>query len=63
MNSIFFGDCRDTMRALVVCRLDPFMGSGTTAEVAIKHDRQYLGCELNPEYKTLQDERIRKAII
>jgi DNA modification methylase len=41
--------------------LDPFMGSGTTAQVAIQHGRQYLGCELNPEYKALQDERIAKA--
>ena len=38
--------------------LDPFMGSGTTAYVAKMHDRKYLGCELNPEYKALQDERI-----
>lgn len=42
--------------------LDPFMGSGTTAEVAIKHGRHYLGCELNEEYKPLQDERIAKAV-
>lgn len=41
--------------------LDPFMGSGTTAAVALQHGRQYLGCELNPEYKPLQDERIAKA--
>jgi len=38
--------------------LDPFMGSGTTAAVAIQHERQYLGCELNPEYAALQQERI-----
>ncbi len=38
--------------------LDPFMGSGTTAAVAIAHGRNYLGCELNPAYKDLQDERI-----
>lgn len=38
--------------------LDPFMGSGTTAQVALQHGRKYLGCELNPEYKHLQDERI-----
>ena len=31
--------------------LDPFMGSGTTAQVAAQHGRQYLGCELNPGYK------------
>jgi DNA modification methylase len=38
--------------------LDPFMGSGTTAMVALQHRRQYLGCELNPAYATLQSERI-----
>lgn len=38
--------------------IDPFMGSGTTAAVALQHGRQYLGCELNPDYKPLQDERI-----
>jgi DNA modification methylase len=41
--------------------LDPFMGSGTTAEVALKNGRRYLGCELNPDYKALQDERIDGA--
>ena len=41
--------------------LDPFMGSATTAEVAILHGRQYLGCELNEEYRGLQDARIRGA--
>lgn len=38
--------------------LDPFMGSGTTAMVAQKLGRKYLGCELNPKYKSLQDERL-----
>jgi len=38
--------------------LDPFMGSGTTAQVALQHGRQYLGCELNPEYGQLQQQRI-----
>jgi DNA modification methylase len=38
--------------------MDPFMGSGTTAAVAVKHGRQYLGCELNPEYEALQQERL-----
>jgi DNA modification methylase len=41
--------------------LDPFMGSGTTAAVALQHGRQYLGCELNENYKPLQDERILKS--
>ena len=38
--------------------LDPFMGSGTTAQVAMQHDRKYLGCELNPDYGALQQKRI-----
>ena len=41
--------------------LDPFMGSGTTAQVALQHGRQYLGCELNPEYQPLIEERVRNA--
>lgn len=41
--------------------LDPFMGSGTTAQAAIQHGRQYLGCELNPEYGHLQQERLAKC--
>jgi len=41
--------------------LDPFMGSGTTAFVALLNDRRYLGCELNPEYEELQKRRIKDA--
>ena len=40
--------------------LDPFMGSGTTAQVAQDLGRQYLGCELNLEYKPLQEKRLRQ---
>lgn len=42
--------------------LDPFMGSGTTAAVSLQHGRQYLGCELNPEYGALQSERIANQV-
>ena len=38
--------------------LDPFMGSGTTAAVAKKNSRSYLGCELHEEYASLQTARI-----
>ena len=38
--------------------LDPFMGSGTTAQVAQSLGRQYLGCELNPDYEALQTRRV-----
>jgi DNA modification methylase len=38
--------------------LDPFMGSGTTAAVALSLGRTYMGCELNEAYRTLQEARI-----
>ena len=38
--------------------LDPFMGSGTTAMVAKKHSRSYIGCELHEDYASLQTDRI-----
>ena len=38
--------------------LDPFMGSGTTAMVAKKNSRAYIGCELHEEYASLQTDRI-----
>lgn len=39
--------------------LDPFGGSGTTAGVAIKHGRNAILCELNPDYVGLIDARVR----
>jgi DNA modification methylase len=41
--------------------LDPFMGSGTTAQVAQHLGRQYMGCELNLAYKKLQDQRLAQT--
>ena len=38
--------------------LDPFMGSGTTAMVAKKNSRSYIGCELHEDYASLQTDRI-----
>ena len=38
--------------------LDPFMGSGTTAMVAKRLDRYYLGCELHEEYGNLIQDRL-----
>ena len=38
--------------------LDPFMGSGTTAMVAKKLNRHYIGCELHENYGDLIEERV-----
>ena len=40
--------------------LDPFMGSGTTAEACINTDRQYIGFELNKEYCNIANKRLEK---
>jgi len=40
--------------------LDPFMGSGTTAQVAQHLGRKYLGCKLNPAYAELQSKRLQQ---
>lgn len=40
--------------------LDPFFGSGTTGQVAQALGRRFVGVELNPDYKALQDERLRQ---
>jgi DNA modification methylase len=49
-------DCHSKTRSGVV--LDPFMGAGTTALVAIQHRRQWLGFELNQDYINLTHERL-----
>jgi DNA modification methylase len=38
--------------------LDPFAGSGTTGEVALKHGRRFVGIELNGDYLELARERL-----
>ena len=38
--------------------LDPFMGSGTTAIVALKQNKNYIGFELNSKYCDIANKRI-----
>ena len=38
--------------------LDPFFGAGTTGLVAQRHNRKWIGCELNPEYAAIAQTRI-----
>ncbi len=42
--------------------LDPFMGSGTVAVAAIRHDRFYIGFEINESYCNIAANRIDKTI-
>lgn len=42
--------------------LDPFMGSGTTAEASIKTNRKFIGIELNEKYYNMAKERIIKLL-
>jgi len=43
--------------------LDPFMGSGTTAEVARKHGCECIGIELNAEYIELAGKRLAQGVL
>lgn len=55
----FHKDCKckttEKKRCLV---LDPFNGTGTTGEVAITHEQNYVGIELNPEYLEIARDRL-----
>ena len=42
--------------------LDPFMGSGTTAKMALLNNRNFIGFELDAHYCEIANERIRKAL-
>jgi DNA modification methylase len=42
--------------------LDPFMGSGTTAVVARKLNRNYIGLELNPEYVEIAGRKLKREL-
>ncbi|MDR1884285.1 MAG: site-specific DNA-methyltransferase [Prevotella sp.] len=42
--------------------LDPFMGSGTTAVVARKLNRNYIGFELNPEYIKISNRKLNREL-
>jgi len=42
--------------------LDPFNGSGTTGVVSLNLGREYIGCELNPEYIKLTETRIKDEV-
>jgi len=42
--------------------LDPFAGSGTVGVVAKKHNRSFIGIELNPDYAKIANDRINETL-
>jgi len=42
--------------------LDPFMGSGTTAKMALLNNRNFIGFEIDKHYCDIANERIQKAL-
>jgi DNA modification methylase len=42
--------------------IDPFMGSGTTAEVALQNNRKFIGIELNKSYVDLANKRLKPLL-
>jgi site-specific DNA-methyltransferase (adenine-specific) len=49
-------NCNEDFKPGIV--LDPFMGSGTTALVALTHARDFIGIELNKEYIDMATKRL-----
>ena len=43
--------------------LDPFFGSGTTAEVAMKQGKDWVGIELNEDYEKISQKRLKPTIV
>ena len=41
--------------------LDPFMGSGTTAKIALLNKRNYVGFEVSQEYVDIAEKRLRRT--
>lgn len=42
--------------------LDPFMGSGSTGRAAVLEGFGFIGIELDPDYATIAEKRIREAV-
>ena len=58
-----YTDGRDDKEFLPGIVLDPFFGSGTTAEVAMNQDKDWVGIELNPDFIEISDKRLEPTKI
>lgn len=52
--------CECALEPVPAIVFDPFFGSGTTGQASQALGRNWLGCDMNPNYKALQDERTRQ---
>ena len=60
---IGYTDCNCNMGFESGVVLDPFMGSGTTAIVALKQRKRFIGIELNSDYIKMANKRIRERTV
>lgn len=60
--TIGWSDCGCNAGWIAGIVLDPFMGSGTSGVVAKKLGRQWIGCELNPDYCRMAEKRISETV-
>ena len=54
----FNRSCKHKSKAVPAVVLDPFMGSGTTGIVALRHGRRFLGIDVKEEYIDLARRRL-----
>ena len=40
--------------------IDPFLGSGTTGIAALRHGRNFIGIDINPDYCLIAEKRLAK---
>ena len=57
-----YDDGRDSSEFTPGVVLDPFFGSGTTAEVAMKQGKDWVGIDLNDEYIGISEKRLKPTI-
>ena len=58
-----YTDGRDDDEFIPGVVLDPFFGSGTTAEVAMKQGKDWVGIELNEDFEKISQKRLKPTII
>lgn len=54
-----YTDCGCGFKSEAGIVLDPFCGSGTTAVVALKNNRNFIGIELNEKYIEIANKRLK----